>query len=49
MAIATVPLLLSEASDRFDQMVELSKESSDSIYFANEIDKIRIILSKTNF
>ncbi|MBR5314245.1 MAG: hypothetical protein IKU45_02400 [Clostridia bacterium] len=49
LAIATVPVLSGEASDRFEQMMERSEERRGSVDFAAEIDMARAILSKANF
>ena len=51
LKIAAVPVLTGDASDRFDQMMEMEKseERRGSIDFSREIAEARAILSKANF
>ena len=49
LAIATVPVLTGEASDRFDLMMEQSKDRRGTVDFSREIEEARAILSKANF
>ena len=49
LAIAAVPVLTGEASDRFDQMMEQSEERRGSVDFSREIEEARAILAKAKF
>ena len=48
-AIASVPILTGEASDKFDLMMEESEKRRDSIDFSKQIEQGRDILSKADF
>ena len=47
--IAAVPVLTSEASDRFDRLMEESEARRGMVDFSREIDEARSILKKANF
>lgn len=49
LAIASVPVLRGEASDRFEKLMELSEERRGSIDFSEEIEIARAILLKAGF
>ena len=49
LAIASVPILTGEASDRFDLMMEESEKRRGSIDFSKQIEQDRDILSKADF
>ena len=49
LAIASVPILSGEASDRFDLMMEESEKRRGSIDFSKQIEQARDILSKADF
>jgi len=49
LRIAAVPVLTGEAAERFDLLMELSKERRGSVDFSSEIDEARAILEKANF
>lgn len=49
LAIASVPILTGEASDRFDLLMEESEKRRGSVDFSKEIDQARDILSKGDF
>ncbi|MBR2469999.1 MAG: hypothetical protein IKB43_07600 [Fibrobacter sp.] len=49
LAIASVPILAGEASDRFDLMMEESEKRRGSIDFSKQIEQARDILSKADF
>ena len=49
LAIASVPILTGEASDRFDLMMEESEKRRGSIDFSKQIEQARDILSKADF
>ena len=49
LAIALVPILTGEASDRFDLMMEESEKHRGSIDFSKQIEQARDILSKADF
>ena len=49
LRIAAVPGLTGEAAERFDLLMELSKERRGSVDFSSEIDEARAILEKANF
>ena len=49
LAIASVPILTGEASDRFDLLMEESEKRRGSVDFSKEIDQARDILSKADF
>ena len=49
LAIASVPVLKGEASDRFDLMMKQSEERRGSVDFSREIEEARAILSKARF
>lgn len=49
LAIASVPILTGEASDRFDLMMEESEKHRGSIDFSKQIEQARDILSKADF
>ena len=49
LAIASVPILTGEASDRFDLMMEESEKRRGSIDFSKQIEQARDILSKGDF
>ena len=49
LAIASVPILNGEASDRFDLMMEESEKRRGSIDFSKQIEQARDILSKADF
>ena len=48
LAIATVPVLTGDASDRFDQMLEQAEKLRGSIDFSREIEEAQAILLKAN-
>lgn len=49
LAIASVPVLSGEASDRFDLLMEESEKRRGSIDFSKQIEQARDILSKADF
>ena len=49
LAIASVPILTGEVSDRFDLMMEESEKCRGSIDFSKQIEQARDILSKADF
>lgn len=49
LAIASVPILTGEASDRFDLLMEESEKRRGSIDFSKQIEQARDILSKADF
>ena len=48
LAIAAVPVLTGEASERFEQMMEQNEKRRGSIDFSREINEARAILLKAN-
>lgn len=48
LAVAAVPILTGEASDRFEKMMRRSEERRGSVDFSREINEARAILSKAN-
>ena len=48
LAIAAVPVLTGEASERFEQLMEQNEERRGSIDFSREINEARAILLKAN-
>ncbi len=49
LAIASVPILTGEATDRLDSMMEESETRRGSIDFSKQIEQARDILSKADF
>ena len=49
LKIAAVPVLTGQAADRFDMLMETSKEKRGSVDFSSEISTARAILAKANF
>jgi hypothetical protein len=49
LAIASVPILTDEASDRFDLLMEESERRRGTVDFSKQIDQARDILSKADF
>ena len=49
LAIASVPILTGEASDRFDFLMKESEKRRGKVNFDKQIDQARSILSKADF